>query len=94
MFGLGGLGFNALQIVRHIGARVIVCDIRQSRLDAARELGVPEEDIIPLGKSPVEFVREKGLQIDKTLDFAGTHQTWEWAQEISKLICYDRLTLG
>lgn len=84
LFGLGGLGFNALQIVLHIGARVIVSDIRQERLEEAARWGVPREDLVPAGKSVREFVRENELQgkIDTTLDFVGTHQTFEDAQNI------------
>ena len=88
LFGLGGLGFNALQIVLHIGARVIVSDIRPELLDQAAQFGVPREDIVPAGKSVRDFVRERGLQgrIDTTLDFVGKHQTFQDAQHISKLI--------
>lgn len=84
LFGLGGLGFNALQIVLNIGARVIVCDIRQECLDEAAKLGVPLEDIVPVDKTPQDFITEKGLQgkIDTVLDFVGTHQTFEDAQHI------------
>ena len=32
LFGLGGLGFNALQILLYIRARVIISDIRQDLL--------------------------------------------------------------
>lgn len=85
LFGLGGLGFNALQVVLSIGARIIVSDIRQEMLDEAAKLGVPAGDIVPVGKSPVEFVEEKGLLIDTVLDFVGTHQTFDDAQEIGKL---------
>jgi propanol-preferring alcohol dehydrogenase len=84
LFGLGGLGFNALQIVLNIGARVIVCDVRQECLDEAKAFGVPEQDIVPIGKSPVEFVQEHGLYIDTVLDFAGTHQTFRDAQHIGQ----------
>ena len=84
LFGLGGLGFNALQVVLSIGARIIVCDIRQEMLDEAAKLGVPAGDIVPVGKSPVEFVEEKGLFIDTVLDFVGTHRTFDDAQEIGK----------
>jgi propanol-preferring alcohol dehydrogenase len=82
LFGLGGLGFNALQIVHNIGARIIVCDIRQERLDEAAKLGIPSVDIVPIGKSPQEFVSENDLKIDTVLDFVGTHQTFEDAQHI------------
>ncbi|KAK4149217.1 chaperonin 10-like protein [Chaetomidium leptoderma] len=91
LFGLGGLGFNALQIIHNIGARVIVCDIRQQMLDEAIKLGIPEADIVPVGKSPVEFVAERGLLIDTVADFVGTHQTFDDAQDIirrgGKLLC-------
>ena len=87
LFGLGGLGFNALQVIHKvIGARVLVSDIRQERLDAAAELGIPKDDIVPVGKSVQDFVVEKGLRnkIDATLDFVGEKQTFEDAQEIGK----------
>ncbi|KAF4767798.1 hypothetical protein N7455_006997 [Penicillium solitum] len=93
LFGLGGLGFNALQIVLHIGARVIVSDIRQERLEEAAKWGVPRQDLVPAGKSVQDFVRENALQgkIDTTLDFVGTHQTFQDAQNIvrrgGKLLC-------
>jgi propanol-preferring alcohol dehydrogenase len=82
LFGLGGLGFNALQIVLAIGARVIVSDVREELLQAARELGVPERDIVTPGVSPREFVLKENLQIDTVLDFAGKHQTFDDAQHI------------
>ncbi|KAJ5195900.1 hypothetical protein N7449_006379 [Penicillium cf. viridicatum] len=67
----GICGFNALQIVRAIGARVIISDLRQEKLDAALKLGVPAEDIVPVGKSVQDFVKENGLQgkIDTILEF-------------------------
>ncbi|KAJ5951067.1 Short-chain dehydrogenase/reductase SDR [Penicillium vulpinum] len=97
LFGLGGLGFNALQIVLHIGARVIVSDIRQERLEEAARFGVPRQDLVPAGKSVQDFVLENGLQgkIDTTLDFVGTHQTFQDAQNIvrrgGKLLCVGTL---
>lgn len=86
LFGLGGLGFNALQIVRTIGARVIVSDLRQEKLDAALKLGVPAEDIVPVGKSVQDFVKENGLQgkIDTVLEFVSSNQTNQDAQQIGK----------
>lgn len=87
LFGLGGLGFNALQVIHKVvGARVVVSDIRQERLDAAAELGIPQDDIVPVGKSVQDFITENGLRnkIDATLDFVGEKQTFEDAQEIGK----------
>jgi len=86
LFGLGGLGFNALQVLLAIGARVIVSDIRQERLDAAVALGVAASDVVPVNKPVQEFVSENGLQnkIDTVLDFVGRHQTFEDAQQIGE----------
>ncbi|KAK0371273.1 AMP-binding enzyme [Colletotrichum limetticola] len=97
LFGLGGLGFNALQIVLNIGARVIVSDIRESLLEEAAAIGVPRADLVPPGKKVQEFVIEQGLtgKIDTVLDFVGTHQTFEDAQQIvrrgGKLLCIGSL---
>ena len=97
LFGLGGLGFNALQIARSIGARIIVSDVRQGRLDAAKELGLDEADIVPLEMTVQEFVKERGLEgrIDTVLEFVGMHQTFEDAQQIvrpgGKILCVGTL---
>ncbi|KAM5344092.1 hypothetical protein ACJ41O_012629 [Fusarium nematophilum] len=97
LFGLGGLGFNALQILLHIGPRIIVSDIRQERLDEAQKLGIPSCDIVPIGTPPQEFVARANLdgKVDTVLDFVGTHQTFEDAQHIvrrgGKLLCIGSL---
>jgi propanol-preferring alcohol dehydrogenase len=87
LFGLGGLGFNALQIVRAIGARIIVSDLREEKRDAAQELGVPLGDIGPAGQSVQEFVNEKGLgkKFDTVLELVGNivfeKQVWSITQK-------------
>ncbi|KAI9046035.1 zinc-binding dehydrogenase [Aspergillus affinis] len=93
LFGLGGLGFNALQIVKAIGARVIVSDIRAEKLEAAAELGIRNGDIVPVGKSIQNFVAHNDLQgrIDTVLEFVGSNQTFRDAQNIvrpgGKILC-------
>lgn len=84
LFGLGGLGMNALQLLLYIGAEVIVSDTRQTCLDRALSLGVPASHIVPLGTSPPNFVLEsfKGVNIDAVLDFVGKDQTFQDAQHI------------
>lgn len=86
LFGLGGLGFNALQVVRYIGARVIVSDLRSEKLELAVQKGVPREDVVSVGKGIPEFVVDNGLQgkIDTVLDFVGSHQTFHDAQHIGE----------
>ncbi|PVH76492.1 GroES-like protein [Cadophora sp. DSE1049] len=87
LFGLGGLGFNALQVILWIGARVIVSDTRQATLDEAVKLGVPKEDIVPIGTPIPDFVKERGLEnsIDVVADFVGMKQTVSDAQKIVRM---------
>ncbi|EUC41018.1 hypothetical protein COCMIDRAFT_107282 [Bipolaris oryzae ATCC 44560] len=85
LIGLGGLGFNALQIVLGIGARVIVADTRQEVLDEAVKFGVKAEDVVPSGTSAAEFVAKNQLVIDKTVDFVGTSDTFKAAIELVRI---------
>jgi propanol-preferring alcohol dehydrogenase len=86
LFGLGGLGMNALQLLLYIGAEVIVSDTRQTCLDRALSLGVPASHIVPLGTAPQDFVLEnfKNFDIDAVLDFVGKNQTFQDAQQIGR----------
>jgi len=86
LFGLGGLGFNALQIALNIGARVIVSEVKQELLDQAKKLGVRANDVVPVDVSPRQFIAEGELsdKIDTVLDFVGTHQTFEDSQHIGE----------
>jgi len=86
LFGLGGLGFNALQIIRAIGAKVLVSDVKQENIDDAMVIGVDEKDIVPIGMDIREWVQDNGWagRIDVVADFVGTKQTFSDAQYISK----------
>lgn len=86
LFGLGGLGFNALQIIKAIGARVLVSDVKQENLDEAIKIGVPNEDVVPVGRNIRDWVLENGWvgKISITADFVGTAQTFSDAQHIGK----------
>jgi alcohol dehydrogenase, propanol-preferring len=76
LYGLGGLGFNALQILLSLGARVIAVDQRQTVLDEAVKLGVRSEDAVPPGTTNVaEWIAEKQLLIDKAVDFVGVSES-------------------
>jgi propanol-preferring alcohol dehydrogenase len=79
--GLGGLGFNALQIVQTIGARVIVTDKRQEVLDEAVKFGVPQADVVPAGESLADFVKRNDLLIDTIIDFVGLPELFSASQE-------------
>ena len=84
IIGLGGLGFNAVQIALSIGARVIVTDKREEVIGEAVRFGVSQEDVIPAGTSIEKFVEEKGLIVDTVFDFVGVPETFNAAQMIGE----------
>ena len=88
MFGLGGLGFNALQILLGVGCELYVSDVRQGPLDEAVKLGLPGENVVPAGEDVRKWVVEKGLEnkIDIVVDFAGAQQTFSDAEVIGKSV--------
>lgn len=92
--GLGGLGFNALQIALSKGARVVVIDKRQEVLDAAEQIGVPKGDIVPAATiSPSEWIRDQAMEIDTAIDFCGMKQTFETAVTSGRVISFSFLPL-
>lgn len=82
IFGLGGLGFNALQIVMAIGSRVLVVEKRQEVLDEAVKFGVPKEDVVPPGEDVVEFVAKNKIIVDVVIDFVGVKETFSASQHL------------
>jgi propanol-preferring alcohol dehydrogenase len=86
LFGLGGLGFNALQILLHIGCRFFVSETRQEPIDEAMKLGVSKDNIVPIGANIPEWVNQQGLEnkIDVVVDIVGVEQTFNNAQVIGK----------
>jgi S-(hydroxymethyl)glutathione dehydrogenase/alcohol dehydrogenase len=72
IFGAGGVGLNAVSGARIAGAaRIVVIDIQEKRLDAARKFGAT--DVIDSTKSkPVEAVRDLlPAGADHVFDFVG-----------------------
>jgi S-(hydroxymethyl)glutathione dehydrogenase/alcohol dehydrogenase len=72
IFGAGGVGLNAVSGARIAGAsRIIVIDIQQKRLDAARRFGATEV-IDSTTTKPVEAVRDLLPEgADHVFDFVG-----------------------
>ncbi|KAF3002592.1 hypothetical protein E8E13_008353 [Curvularia kusanoi] len=97
LFGLGGLGFNALQVIRAIGAKVLVSDVKQENLDDAVKIGVDVADTVPVGKDIKDWVEKNGWsgRISIVADFVGTAQTFSDAQHIvrqaGRLLCVGTL---
>lgn len=85
LYGLGGLGFNALQILRSTGARVIPVDKRQTVLDEAVKFGVDKDDLVPPDTENVTaWISSKGLLIDKAIDFVGAPESFSTAVNTGK----------
>ncbi len=67
--GQGCIGMFAAQIAYAMGARVSVCDIEESRLEKARELGIAEQVI---NTSDDGWEKQIGDGVyDAVMDFAG-----------------------
>lgn len=96
LFGLGGLGFNALQILMHIGCRFFVSETRQQPVDEAVKLGVSKDNIVPVGSNIVEWVTERGLQnkVDVVVDIVGVEQTFNDAQMIGRTFPFTIMLLN
>ena len=88
VLGLGGLGFNGMQIARARGARVIVRDNRKEVLREAVRFGVDEGDVVPSDREVDEWVGEKGLVVDTVVDFVGKEETFEAGQKCG-MFCRD-----
>lgn len=84
IIGIGGLGFNGMQIAKARGARVIVKDNRQEVLDEAVKFGISKDDIVPKDQAVDEWVKEKGIFVDTVVDFAGKEETFSAAQKTGK----------
>jgi len=87
IYGLGGLGSNAVQIAMHLGAkRILVVDRRRSAVDQAIKLGVAESDAFCLdeGKKVEEYVSTNGIYVDATIDFVSSGETFLSAQQAGK----------
>jgi alcohol dehydrogenase, propanol-preferring len=72
VFGLGGLGIHALQILRHLGAGVIGIDVKEDKLAKAHELGALHT-INALHTDPVKTVLDltNGVGADVALEIVG-----------------------
>lgn len=85
LYGLGGLGFNALQILLDLKARVIPIDKRASVLEEAVNFGVRREDVAPSDVENIaDWIREKGIVIDKVLNFVGNTESLQTGIQVGK----------
>ncbi|KAM0717107.1 hypothetical protein Q7P37_006959 [Cladosporium fusiforme] len=85
IFGLGGLGLNALQTALHLGVKqIFVVDKRQETIDEAIKLGVPRENAFctasPDAKKLHEVVAAKQIAVDTCIDLVGHVDTFLSAQ--------------
>jgi 2-desacetyl-2-hydroxyethyl bacteriochlorophyllide A dehydrogenase len=82
VFGIGGLGLSAIQLARAFGAtEVFAVDIKQSKLDLARNLGATPVNAT-VG-NPVEQIRQRTSDrgVDVALELVGLPLTMKQAIE-------------
>jgi D-arabinose 1-dehydrogenase-like Zn-dependent alcohol dehydrogenase len=80
IFGVGGLGMNAVQLCRLSGARVVAVDILDKKLQVAMEFGA-EETVNSEVEDPVQRILQitNGTGADIALEFVGLPATFEQA---------------
>jgi len=84
VYGLGGLGLNAVQIALHLGAeRVLIVDKKRTAVDQGIKLGIAEKNAFCLdeGRKVEEVVTAEGIHVDATIDFVSTGETFLSAQQ-------------
>eukprot|EP01111_Echinosteliopsis_oligospora_P000202 TRINITY_DN10190_c0_g1_i1.p1 TRINITY_DN10190_c0_g1~~TRINITY_DN10190_c0_g1_i1.p1 ORF type:complete len:357 (+),score=62.05 TRINITY_DN10190_c0_g1_i1:111-1181(+) len=84
--GLGGLGMNALQLVRYIGVkRVIIMDKKKAAVEEAIKYGVPAKDALSSLAEVEKLVKEEKLVVDSVLDFVSSTETATSAQKTVRI---------
>lgn len=78
VYGVGGLGSCAVQLLRMCGAKVIAVDVVEEKLKLARELGV-DETVNSAEEDPVSRVIEltDGEGADVSVEVVGSKETLE-----------------
>jgi len=82
VYGLGGLGLSAIQILKAIGAYVIGVDVNDEKLKLAEKLGA-DEVINSSLEDPIKRIKLKG-GVDVALDFTSSIKAKEQAFESIK----------
>ncbi len=82
IYGFGDLGSQGVQLLRLMGARVIVVDIMDAKLEMAKKLGA-DHTINAKQEDPVAAVKEltEGIGADAALEVIGFKTTMEQAIE-------------
>jgi propanol-preferring alcohol dehydrogenase len=86
VFGVGGLGHIAIQLLKHLTpATVVALDVNQAALDLAKEVGA--DYAFPSTAEGVAEVREltKGLGAEVVFDFVGVQATADLGRELTKV---------
>jgi L-iditol 2-dehydrogenase len=84
IIGAGPIGLIHVQLAKHQGARVIVSELIQERLEKAKELGA-DDTICPLNEDPLERVKEltEGRGANAVLAAIGTPEVAKTAIEMA-----------
>lgn len=76
VIGAGGVGLSALQVARARGARVVAVDVRESALDAARQVGA-ELAVMPDDALAAILGASKDRGADVVVDLVSTAETMQ-----------------
>lgn len=74
VFGLGGLGLNAIQLLSNFGCRIVACDVKEDLKDQAIKYGAHEF------YTEISDSEHKEESFDVCFDFVGISQTFASCQ--------------
>jgi 2-desacetyl-2-hydroxyethyl bacteriochlorophyllide A dehydrogenase len=83
--GLGGLGIHAVQIAKAAGIEVIAADVKDEKLQLAREYGA-DHAVNPRQTDGLAFVRELtgGIGVDAVIENVGSSESLAWTLPATK----------
>ena len=76
VIGAGGVGLSAVQVARARGARIVAVDVRESALEAARQVGA-ELAVMPDDALAAILAASKDRGADVVVDFVSTAETMQ-----------------
>ena len=87
IFGLGGLGLHALQLLCYLGAKVVGVDVQPEKLEKAKELGA-SDTINAASEDPVKAVLDMtdGIGAEVALEIVGGAAVPPVLQQCLKLL--------
>ncbi|KAI0749435.1 N-benzyl-3-pyrrolidinol dehydrogenase [Daedaleopsis nitida] len=95
IFGIGGLGHQAVQLAKSYGATVYACDVKPAARELALALGADRAfDLVQLTAALEPAAEGRPLAVDVVLDFVSNQETFTLGKAAVRLDITNFSTLG